>query len=135
MSALISLSPDKLFRLIGPAACPAIIDLRRPSGALIPASRQRDPDAVDRWAGQLTGPAVIVCDDGKQLSPGVAAWLRHRGIDAELLEGGFEAWQAAGYPLVDAAKLPERDPDGRTTWVTPARAQVDPLARPRRVRR
>jgi rhodanese-related sulfurtransferase len=135
MSALNAIAPDKLFRLIGTTACPAIIDLRRPSGALIPASRQRDPDAVDRWAGQLTGPAVIVCDDGKQLSPGVAAWLRHRGIHAELLEGGFEAWQSAGYPLVDAAKLPERDPDGRTTWVTRARPKVDRIACPWLIRR
>ena len=105
MSALNAIAPDKLFRLIGTAACPAIIDLRRPSGALIPASRQRDPDSVDRWASQFTGPAVIVCDDGKQLSPGVAAWLRHRGIDAELLEGGFEAWQAAAPARLDTAGL------------------------------
>ena len=136
MSSLNSITSDKLLRLIGTSACPAIIDLRRPSGAIIPASRPLDPDAVDHWAAELAAaPAVIVCDDGKRLSPGVAAWLRHRGVDAAILDGGFEAWQAANHPAVDATKLPERDNSGRTTWVTRARPKVDRIACPWLIRR
>src|SRR5215208_2239622 len=136
MSTLNAISPDKLLRLIGTPACPAIVDLRRSSGTIIPASHTLDPDAVDRWASLLHGlAAVIVCDDGKRFSPGVAAWLRHRDVDAEVLEGGLEAWQAAGLPLVDSTKLPERDADGRTTWVTRARPKVDRIACPWLIRR
>ena len=136
MSALNAITSDKLLRLICTPACPAIVDLRRPSGAILPASRLLDPDSVDRWADSLAGgSAVIVCDDGKRLSPGVAAWLRHSGVDAEVLEGGFDAWQAAGLPLVDSTKLPERDAMGRTTWVTRARPKVDRIACPWLIRR
>src|SRR5215213_10130524 len=136
MSGLNAIIPDKLLRLVGTSACPQIIDLRRPSGSIIPTSRPLDPDSVDHWAGQLAGlSVVIVCDDGKRLSPGVAAWLRHRRVDAEVLDGGFEAWQAAGHPLVDATKLPERDRGGRTTWVTRARPKVDRIACPWLIRR
>ena len=135
MSALNAITPDKLLRLVGTPACPTIVDLRRPTAAIIPASRQLDPDAVDRWADRLRSAVVVVCDDGRRFSPGVAAWLRHRGVDAELLEGGFDAWRSAGYPLVDAGKLPERDADGRTTWVTRARPKVDRIACPWLIRR
>jgi hypothetical protein len=31
----------------------------------------------------------VICQKSKKLSEGVAAWLRHGGIEAEALEGGF----------------------------------------------
>ena len=55
---------------------------------------------------------VIVCQKGQKLSEGTAAWLRHDGIDAQTLEGGFEAWKKAGEPLVRTDKLPPRDEQG-----------------------
>ena len=39
-------------------------------------------------------------------SEGVAAWLRHAGLAAEVLEGGFEAWRAAGIRWCPTDKLP-----------------------------
>jgi hypothetical protein len=65
----------------------------------------------------------------------VVAWLRHSGIDAQSLEGGFEAWRNAKEPLVRTEKLPPRDGKGRTIWVTRARPKVDRVACPWLIRR
>jgi hypothetical protein len=56
--------------------------------------------------------------------------LRHDGISAETLEGGYSAWAKAGHPLLKTAKLPPRDRDGRTVWVTRARPKIDRIACP-----
>jgi hypothetical protein len=56
-------------------------------------------------------------------------------VDAEILEGGVAAWKDAGLPVVDVAKLPQRDAAGRTVWVTRARPKVDRIACPWLIRR
>ncbi|HEX8366096.1 MAG TPA: sulfurtransferase/chromate resistance protein [Allosphingosinicella sp.] len=135
MPALNSISPDKLARLIGTPAAPALIDLRA-CGDFIPASLRRPSDAVSRWADAFAGrSAVVLCRDGAEASPAVAAWLRHRGVRAETLEGGAEGWAGAGFPLVREAVLPPRDAQGRTLWVTRARPKVDRIACPWLIRR
>lgn len=83
----------------------------------------------------MSGNVVVLCGDGAETSPGVAAWLRSRGINAELLEGGVHAWTAQGQPLVREAVLPPRDSEGRTVWVTRARPKVDRIACPWLIRR
>ncbi|MDE0805378.1 MAG: rhodanese-like domain-containing protein [Acidimicrobiales bacterium] len=45
-------------------------------------------------------PIVTVCRSG-QRSGEVADQLRERGLDAENLEGGVQAWVDAGHELVD----------------------------------
>jgi rhodanese-related sulfurtransferase len=135
MSAFNSISADKLLRLIGTSACPTIVDVREPAGSLIPASRQLAAENIESWASDIRGAAIVVCHHGKSRSAGAAALLRTRNIDAEILEGGFDAWQEAGYPLVDASKLPPRDANGRTVWVTRARPKVDRIACPWLIRR
>ena len=135
MSAFNAIAPDKLFRLIGTGKCPAILDVRGSADRLVPASRPVPAEAIDGWAGELDGPAVVLCHHGKSRSAGVAALLRARGIDAEILEDGFEGWLGAGLPTVDAAKLPARDAAGRTSWVTRARPKVDRIACPWLIRR
>ena len=50
------------------------------------------------------------------------------------LEGGFEGWKEAKLPLVPA-KLPPRDAQGRTVWVTRARPKIDRIACPWLIRR
>ncbi|EJZ18080.1 sulfurtransferase/chromate resistance protein, partial [Rhizobium sp. Pop5] len=77
---------------------------------------------------------VVVCQRGAKLSHGVAAYLRHAGIEAESLEGGFEAWISGGM-AVPEAKLPRRDAEGRTVWVTRARPKIDRIACPWLIRR
>ena len=136
MSATNSISPDKLFRLIGTPACPAIIDVRPDGNDLIPSSVRRPTENVAEWAGMFQGKkAVVTCVHGHERSAGVAALLRSEGIDAEILEGGVAGWRDSGMPLIDATKLPERDSAGRTVWVTRARPKVDRIACPWLIRR
>src|SRR5262245_41361741 len=88
------------------------------------------------WQHEYRGrPVVVVCQRGLKLSQGGAAWPRHDGIYAQTLEGGFEAWRAAGQPLIETAKLPPRDAQGRTVWVTRARPKIDRIACPWLIRR
>jgi rhodanese-related sulfurtransferase len=135
MPTINAIVPDKLIRLVGTAACPALIDLR-PSGDLIPGSLRRAPDSVEAWAGDIATPsAVVICGDGAAASPAIAAWLRHAGRKAEILEGGADAWAEAALPLVPEAALPPRDDRGRTRWVTRARPKVDRIACPWLIRR
>jgi rhodanese-related sulfurtransferase len=135
MSAPNAISPDKLFRLIGTPASPEILDVREPADRLIPASRPVAAEDIEGWAHDLAGPVVVLCQGGGSRSAGIAAQLRAKGVQAEMLEGGFGAWQSAGLPLVDASKLPPRDGRGRTIWVTRARPKVDRIACPWLIRR
>jgi rhodanese-related sulfurtransferase len=131
----------QLARLVGVANAPAIIDVRTSEDydadpRLVPGSMRHEYGAVSAWAGQYAGRSVVVsCQKGLKLSQGVAAWLRHEGIAAETLEGGFEAWRSAGQPLVRTDKLPKRDAQGRTVWVTRARPKIDRIACPWLIRR
>jgi len=136
MSATNSISSEKLARLIGTPNCPAIIDVRPNREELLPASHTRSSEDVRHWAPTFAGQkAVVSCVHGRERSAGVAAILRSEGIDAEMLEGGFAAWSSAGLPVIGAAKLPDRDPMGRTVWVTRARPKVDRIACPWLIRR
>ena len=136
MPALNSISPDKLFRLIGTPGCPAIIDVRPDGDGLIPTAIRRPAEDVADWGPKLAAPkAVVACIHGESRSTGVAAWLRHEGIDAEILEGGFAAWTSAGLPVLNDSVLPTRDGQGRTVWVTRARPKVDRIACPWLIRR
>jgi rhodanese-related sulfurtransferase len=141
MPAFNAIAPDKLIRLIGTPGCPLIIDLRPDeklsgSGGLMPASVRRSASEVSRWAPSLEGRSVIVvCQDGKDVSPGVAAWLRHSGVSAEMLEGGADGWREGGYPLVPQSKLSRSGAEGNSMWVTRARPKVDRIACPWLIRR
>jgi rhodanese-related sulfurtransferase len=136
MSALNAITSDKLFRLIGTHNCPAIIDVRtdddfaaRPF--LIPGAARRRFDRIESWFPDFAGrPSVVYCHKGGGISAGVAAWLRARGLEAEILEGGMTAWSEAGLPAIPEASLPPRDELGRTLWVTRARPKVDRIACP-----
>ncbi|MDB5633369.1 MAG: sulfurtransferase [Tardiphaga sp.] len=141
MSSYTSIAIDKLSRLIGTPHTPALIDVRvaedfAADPRLIPGSVRRDNQQIAEWAGEFRGQSVIViCQRGHKLSEGVAAWLRHLGIPAETLDGGYEGWSAAKLPLVPIAKLPAVDISGRTVWVTRARPKVDRIACPWLIRR
>jgi rhodanese-related sulfurtransferase len=141
MSAYTTISPEKLSRLIGTANTPALIDVRTAEDfaadpRLIPGAVRRDHEDVAHWGEDYAGrPAIVVCLRGQKLAQGTAAWLRHLHASAETLEGGFEGWKAAGLPLVPTAKLPPRDAEGRTVWVTRARPKIDRIACPWLIRR
>src|SRR4051794_40150225 len=141
MSSFASISPDKLARLIGTPQCPILIDVRTdPDFAadpvLLPGAIRRRAEDAPQWGQEFAGRSVIVvCQRGAKLAQGTAAWLRVAEASAETLEGGFEACKAARLPLVSMAKLPPRDAQGRTVWVTRARPKIDRIACPWLIRR
>ena len=141
MAANTAISVDKLLRLIGTPHCPAIVDVRTDEDfaanpVLIPGSVRRRFELVETWSAEFAGrPTIVTCHRGGGISAGVAAWLRARGIHAETLDGGVEAWTQGGHPTVPVASLPPRDPLGRTLWVTRARPKVDRIACPWLIRR
>jgi rhodanese-related sulfurtransferase len=130
MSSFNSISSDKLIRLIGLPRQPALIDVRlnddfAADPRFIPGAVRRHSERASSWAPEFAGrSAVVICERGQKLSEGVAAWLRHAGASsAEVLVGGHAGWMEAGLPLVPESKLPARDSQGRTVWVT-RRARV-----------
>ncbi len=135
------ITTPQLQRLIGLPDTPIVLDVRTGEDfaadpRLLPAALRRDWTTAAQWAGDFTGRSVVVvCQRGLKLSQGVAAWLRHAGADAESLEGGFEAWRAAGGMLLRPDHLPARDARGRTTWVTRSRPKIDRIACPWLIRR
>ncbi|MBR0705017.1 chromate resistance protein ChrB domain-containing protein [Bradyrhizobium liaoningense] len=141
MSTFTTISSDKLARLIGTANAPVLIDVRTEEDfaadrRLIPGSIRRSHETVAEWGGEFAGRSAIVsCLRGAKLAQGTAAWLRQLGVQAETLDGGFEGWKAAKLPLLDTRKLPPRDAQGRTVWVTRARPKVDRIACPWLIRR
>ncbi len=147
MPSTTEITAAQLSRLIGLPNAPRLIDVRTEEDwaadpRLLPGARRRDFASPHAWQDEYRGKSVIVvCQKGLKLSQGVAAWLRHAGIDAQTLEGGFEAWRAAGQPLVETAKLPPRDSPGPHRLGHPRAAQGrphrlpladPPLRRPRR---
>ena len=141
MSSPTEISVTQLQRLVGTPEAPVILDVRNAEHMtedprFIPCARHHDATQVAQWGERYRGRRVVVsCQHGHKLSQGAAAWLRSLGIEAESLEGGHEAWQAAGGLLVDSRPLPPRDAQQRTVWVTRARPKVDRIACPWLIRR
>jgi rhodanese-related sulfurtransferase len=141
MPSNITISAEKLSRLIGTPNCPALIDVRTDdewaaTPLSIPGSLRRHHGDPSAWAAEFIGrPAVVICQNGSTLSHGVAAWLRHTGVAAEVLEGGVKQWCKADLPLVTTARLPQTDRQGRTVWVTRSRPKIGRIACPWLIRR
>ncbi len=141
MPAPTEITVAQLARLVGLPGAPTLIDVRsdaeyRLDPRLVPAARRHCPQNVSRWCKQYAGRAsVVVCQNGGTCSQATAAVLRHEGIDAQTLVGGYQAWQAQHQPLVRGDRIPQRDGDGRTVWVTRARPKVVRVACPWLVRR
>jgi rhodanese-related sulfurtransferase len=141
MPAYQSISSDKLVRLLGSPKGPVFVDIRAEADfakdpRLVPGALRRDHAAVAQWGPDFAGQsAIVICEKGGHPGQGIAAWLRHAGVRAQTLEGGYAAWAAEGLPLVPETKLPPRDAQGRTVWVTRARPKVDRIACPWLIRR
>jgi rhodanese-related sulfurtransferase len=89
------------------AAGAALIDIRDPDEH----ARSRIPGALNAPAGtqpQLGEvPAVIYhCRSGMRTDANAARLAAASPCEAYLLEGGIEAWRAAGLPVIDDAKAP-----------------------------
>jgi rhodanese-related sulfurtransferase len=136
-----TITAAQLARLVGLPDAPIILDGRVDDDhardpRTLPSAVRKDLKAASAWASEFAGRrVVVVCQRGEKLSQGAAAWLRHEGLQAESLDGGFEAWTAAGGALVRPEMVPPRDDKGRTIWVTRARPKVDRIACPWLIRR
>lgn len=141
MTSPTEITVQQLSRLIGLPNGPAIVDVRLDEDfaldpRLIPGSRRHSHRNVAEWASGYSGRKLaIVCQRGLKLSQGAAAMLRHEGVAAESLEGGYEAWADAAQPVVNPDSLPNRDARGRTVWVTRGRPKIDRIACPWLIRR
>jgi superoxide dismutase, Fe-Mn family len=83
-----------------------LLDVRRAAvyeqaDVLIPGARWRDPAAVADWAGELQADhdVVVYCVYGHEVGRATALRLRAAGLQARYLQGGIDAWHAAGKPL------------------------------------
>jgi rhodanese-related sulfurtransferase len=136
-----AITVSQLSRLVGLPEAPLILDVRTDDdlatdARLLPASLRRDYRHVSSWAAEFTGRSVtVICRQGLKLSQGTAAWLRHAGAKAEYLEGGLEAWIEANGMLIQPGRIPARDNQGRTVWVTRTRPKIDRIACPWLIRR
>jgi rhodanese-related sulfurtransferase len=141
MPAPDTITAIQLSRLIGLPDAPVILDVRigqdhSTDPRRIPTSVLRNAASAPEWASEFVGRSVVVvCQRGLKLSQGVAAWLRHAGVKAEVLEGGFEGWAAGGGLLLRPNHIPEPDAQGRTVWVTRSRPKIDRVACPWLIRR
>lgn len=135
MAALNEISPANLMRLIGTPHCPAIVDVCIAADFaedpyLIPTAFRHVHTDFDGLIAKLDGrDAVLVCQKGRKLSHGVAAYLRAMGQNAQVLEGGNHAWREQALPRLPAAALPG------PLWVTRHRPKIDRIACPWLIRR
>jgi rhodanese-related sulfurtransferase len=128
------ITPTQTMRLIGTPDAPTIFDVRLPEDLdalprLVPTGRIL-PHAAVEGLTDPPGRAIVVCMRGRKLSEGAAAILRAKGWEAEVLDGGAAAWDAAGLPMIPRAVLP-----ATSLWVTRHRPKIDRIACPWLIRR
>jgi len=98
--------PD-LARTVAPAKfdpdAALVFDVRREadfaaSNEIIPGAMWKNPDKIDAWIGAvpLTLDVVIYCVRGGAVSNSVVDRLQAAGVKACYIEGGIEAYKAAG---------------------------------------
>jgi rhodanese-related sulfurtransferase len=114
-----SLTPQHLMVLRAEKQAPLIIDVRREAvfqsaPDLIAGAVRHDPATVADWAATLpaTQAIAVYCVHGHEVSQNAARALRERGLPAQFLEGGLEAWRAAGGDIAanPAVKTEQKKP-------------------------
>jgi rhodanese-related sulfurtransferase len=89
----------QLSRLVGLPGAPVLADVRtedefNSSPQLIPTAYRHASTGVEVWCRRYAGqPIVVLCQSGGTSSQAVAARLRHEGLEAQTLEGGYGAWR------------------------------------------
>ena len=129
-SSQTSISPQDLADMIGTADAPVIFDVRRRAAydaapRVIASSRWRDHASTEKWGRDLPPGAkvVVYCVHGHEVSQSAAAGLRMCGLQAAYLQGGIEAFQAAGGATIGKVEPQNgHQEDGRQDqsvhWVT-----------------
>lgn len=127
----LSITPTELYRHLGTANAPLLIDVRRARAfdadeqRIIGASR-RLPDEVASWGAKLPKSRQVVayCVYGHEVSQGVAGALRNAGLQAAYLEGGIAAWKDRKFPTRRKRDASENK------WVTREHPKIDRIACP-----
>lgn len=139
-----SISAQNLSKLSGTAAWPTVVASTRcakfeEEGRAIAGSVWRDHMETETWGPELVRlgkPIIVYCLHGHNVSQLAVARLRAAGLDARYLEGGIDAYEAAG-----GLVLKQRGPQvplllpHPTRWVTRERPKIDRIAFPWLVRR
>jgi rhodanese-related sulfurtransferase len=86
----------------------------------------RDPFKVESWVKDLpkSVPVLVYCVHGHEVSQSTIRAFREQGIDAKFLQGGIEAWRAAGMPVQN------KSIGQGNKWVTRSRPKIDRIACP-----
>ncbi len=137
-----NLNPEDLLSVIGTAACPRIVDVRRleafgAATEALPGAVWRDHRNAESWGRAIAdgGEVVVYCVHGHQVSQSAAALLRGQGVDARFLAGGIEAYREAGGILIQTSPgLLDRKADA-SHWVAATDADLESFARVWFVRR
>jgi rhodanese-related sulfurtransferase len=110
---------------------PLVIDVRRnerflEAPDLIRGALRRDPAQVENWRQTLPreSEVVVYCVHGHEVSQNAAI-----ALGARYLEGGIEAWRAAG------GELSSKPKGASSRWVTRERPKIDRIACPWLVKR
>lgn len=102
---------EELARTIKPARLDPdtalVFDVRREadyaaSNETIPGALWKNPDKIDAWIGAVprTLDVVIYCVRGGSVSNSVVDRLQAAGVKARFIEGGLEAYKAAGGKVI-----------------------------------
>jgi len=142
LSPSYSISPKDLWYAIATRDAPQLVDVRRrdayqQSPHLLPGALWRDAANVASLKADFdpARPIVLACRAGHEMSQSAVSQLRADGIDAQVLEGGYEGWEKAGLPLIAKAKLERLAPGSPSVWVTRRRPKIDRIACPWLIRR
>lgn len=136
-----SISVSALLKTVGSNKAPLIIDVRREaafsaSHRVLPAARRAShSDPAAALTGNTANGVVCYCAHGHNVSQMAASRLCSQGQQAAWLEGGIEAWEAAGGALIARAPDAEERYGAGTVWVTRRRPKIDRVACPWFIRR
>ena len=140
LSPSYSITPQDYWNAIATRDAPQLIDVRpreayEQSAHLLPGAIWYDAGEVTEWKTDLDPghPIVAACKAGHEKSQMVVAQLRAEGLDARVLEGGYEGWSKSGLPLVAKTELMRVAPN--RIWVTRRRPKIDRIACPWLIRR
>ncbi len=102
-----TLSPAALNAMLAEDAPMVLIDVRREAArredaVAIDGASWHDPAHMDEWIASFDGGSEIVlyCAHGESISNAVVDALHARGLAARFVEGGLDAWRAAGGAVV-----------------------------------
>jgi rhodanese-related sulfurtransferase len=137
-----SITPRDLWRAIGSADAPLIVDVRRrevfdSAPGILPGAVWRDISTISALNAEThdNRPIVFACKAGHELSQTAAARLRTNGVRASVLAGGYDAWAEARLPLISKSAYDRFISNGPSVWVTRRRPKIDRVACPWLIRR